>query len=85
MRDSKIVRLGEIRDLLAEWEKVRTKILSSTVTSFYAQTEDEAGHQSVYWGGRYKEEPHEALAAMLKVLAARAMVEDLPAMQVKQL
>lgn len=78
MKYTKIVDLGQIRGLLAEWEKVRQAVLAGKIKSFYTQLQGEDGREAVYCGGVYKADPRAAMKAILKVSAARALMEDDP-------
>lgn len=71
-----IVNLGQVRDLKAEWEKVRDAICQGKVKGFYLSVLADTGKETIYVGGRYKEDPQQAARAALRISAARVMEED---------
>ena len=81
MQQTKIVNLGKVRDLLAEWEKVRAHIVTGHVTGWSATICDDE-HETVYLGGVYQDDPAAALRAALKSSAARVLIEDPPRVKV---
>lgn len=78
VKNTKIVNLGQVRDLLAEWEKVRAAIMTGKIDGWFAAFRDTEAQESIYMGGVYKEDPQEALKAALRVSAARTLIEDEP-------
>lgn len=78
MKNTKVVHLGQVKDLLAEWDKVRQRIVAGSMGGFYTALCDAEGHEAIFWGGVYKEDSGAALKAMLKVAAVRALTEDKP-------
>lgn len=80
----KVVKLGMVRDLLAEWEKVRRHILAGETAGFHSMFCDSDGQETLFLGGVYKEDPEKALKATLKVSAARVLDEDEPLSQVSR-
>lgn len=78
MKNTKIVDLGQIRDVFAEWEKVRQHLATRKVRGFQITLIGDDESETVYMGGVYKEDPLRALSAALKSSAARALAEDPP-------
>ena len=78
MNKTKVVNLGKIRDLLAEWERVRQHIVSGEITGFQATFCDSASGETIFLGGVYKDDPAAALRAAMKLSAARTLREDVP-------
>lgn len=79
MKNTRVVNLGSVKNLLSEWDKVRQAIVGGHVTGF--QTTLMTGEESaetVYLGGIYNEDPKRALSAILKTSAARVLHEDPP-------
>jgi hypothetical protein len=79
VKNTKVVNLGKVRDLLAEWETVRKHILAGNISGFQSMFCDTTtGRETIYVGGVYREDPQKALKAMLRMSAARALTEDDP-------
>lgn len=78
MKKTRIVDLGSVKDLLAEWEKVRISILQGRITGFQTTLMDEDQTETVFFGGVYKEDPKLALSAILKTSAAKTIAHDVP-------
>jgi hypothetical protein len=72
---TKIVHLGQVRDLLAEWEQVRQAILAGQVDGFHTALRRGTA-ETIYLGGVYKEDPHAAARAVLRVSIAHMLAED---------
>jgi hypothetical protein len=83
-----VVHLGQVRDLRAEWEKVRDAVTQGRVTGFYLTVLSDSGNEATYVGGTYKADPQLAARAALRMSMARMMEEDeeivLPGKIVKQ-
>lgn len=75
---SKIVQLGAVRNLLAEWEKVRSHIAAGEINGWSITIRDGLDEETIYLGGTYKEDPQAALKAALRMSAARVLTEDDP-------
>lgn len=75
---TKVVNLRQVRDLLAEWEKVRSAIAGGLVKGFHVALRDREQDETIYLGGVYRENPRLALGAILKASAARSQEEDEP-------
>lgn len=81
-RGSRVTRttvrnLGQVRDLLAEWDRVRSGIVAGRVCAFHVTLCD-GDSETIYIGGAYKDDPERALRAVLRVSAARMLAEDDP-------
>jgi hypothetical protein len=83
VKNTKIVDLGQIRDVFVEWDKVRRHLATSKVRGFQITLIGDDDSETVYTGGVYKENPLRALSATLKSSAARALAED-PPLQIKK-
>ena len=78
MKNTKIVNLGQVRNLLTLWEAVRSSFKSGKYKGFQLTLIGEDNRDTVFVGGVYQEEPLRAVSAMLKSSAARMAVEDEP-------
>jgi hypothetical protein len=78
VKNTKIIDLGQVRDLFAEWEKVRQHLATMHVKGFQIALVGPDDKETVYTGGVYKEDPLRALSATLKLSAARALADDPP-------
>jgi expansin (peptidoglycan-binding protein) len=76
MPNSKVVNLGQVRDLAAEWEKVRQAIRGARVSGFYLAVMSPNGDETIYSGGLYKQAPEAAAKAALRISAVRVLNED---------
>lgn len=76
--ETRVVNLGNVRSLLAEWEKVRQHILKRRITGFQTVFRDSENAEAIFFGGVYKDDPQAALAATLKLSAAKVLEEDEP-------
>jgi hypothetical protein len=74
----KVVQLGPVRDLRAQWEAVRDAIVQGRVSGFYLTVMDGNGKEAMYVGGNYKADPMAAAGAALKMSAVRMSLEDEP-------
>lgn len=75
---NKIVNLGQVRDLLSEWERVKDEIRAGRIEGFALMVRAPNGGEAIYVGGHYKSNPHEATRCVLRLSAALVMVEDPP-------
>lgn len=82
MTKTKVVHLGAVRDLQAEWEKVRQFIGTGRMKGFQLTVLDEDERETVFLGGVYKDDSQKALRASLKMSAARMLAEDEPLLKV---
>lgn len=78
MQNTKVVNLGQVKDLMAEWDKVRQGILVGRVEGWAATLRCADGREVVYLGGVYKTDRALASRAALKQSAARMLAEDEP-------
>lgn len=81
MKNTKIVDLGQVRDVFVEWDKVRQHLASRKIRGFQITLIGDDDSETVYTGGVYKEDPLRALSATLKSSAARALADDPPLLQ----
>lgn len=73
-----VVNLGIVKDMLAELDRVRQHVLSGNIAGFQSVFCDSQGGETIFLAGAYKHDPKQALAASLKLSAARALAEDEP-------
>lgn len=78
MKNTKIVHLRQVRDLLAEWDVIRRDILRGNVSGWIGALQNGDGHETVYLGGLYGSDSAERLKAVLKMAAARVQEEEPP-------
>lgn len=78
MNKTKVVNLGNVRDLLAEWDRVRLHILAGGITGFQAAFCDTNVSETIFLGGVYRDDPAASLRVALKMSAARVLTEDPP-------
>jgi hypothetical protein len=76
MKNTKVVHLGAVRDLLAELEVIRQHILKGKTSGWIGALRDEDGVDTVYVGGSFSHSTSERLGAVLKMSAARVEIED---------
>lgn len=74
----KIINLGAVLDLQAEWEKGRDFIRSGRVRGFNLTLMREDGTEQIVLGGVYNADPQAAVRALLKMSAARVQEDDEP-------
>lgn len=77
MKHTRVVQLGKVRDLLAEWEKVRHGILAGEVDGFHTALR-RGKRETVYIGGVFKEDSEAVTRIILKASVARMLAEDQP-------
>lgn len=73
-----VVNLGQVRDLLAEWERVKAHIVGGKITGFHATFRDSEQTETTFAGGVYREDPAQAARAALRMSAYRTLTEDTP-------
>jgi hypothetical protein len=78
MKNTKIVDLGQIRDIVSEWGRVREHLATRKAKAFQLVLMGDDDEETVFIGGIYKQDPQRALSAALKCSAARALAEDPP-------
>jgi hypothetical protein len=78
VKNTKIIDLGQVRDLFAEWEKVRQHLATRHIKGFQLTLIGNDDSETLYTGGAYKQDPLRALSATLKMSAARALADDPP-------
>lgn len=79
MKDVQVINLAETRELLAEWDKVRSAILAGHLSGFHAGFRTSLGAETIFLGGVFRTDPMAAMRGILRASAARAMpAEDKP-------
>jgi hypothetical protein len=78
MNNTKIRDLGQVRDILAEWEMVRQALVAGVVAGFHVGLLDQNGAETIYVGGVYKSDPEAAARAALRAWMKRMLNEDEP-------
>lgn len=76
MESTKVVDLGMVRDVLAEWERVRAGIATGRISFSVALMNHDTGQETLYLGGAYKQDPVLAMRSILKHSTARALEDD---------
>lgn len=76
MKRTKVIQLGQIRDLLTEWDKVRQRIIAGKLSGFSIILMGDADRETVILGGVYQDDPQAAVRAALRMSAARTLAED---------
>lgn len=71
-----VVHLGQVRDLRAEWDRVRDAVSRGRVTGFYLTVLNDNGKETIYVGGAYTEDPQLAARSALRMSMARMMDEE---------
>lgn len=86
MNNTKVIHLGETRELLAEWNEVRVAILAGRITGFHAGVETPAG-TTVYLAGSFRDDPMQAVRGMLKAAAdsTKRIASCLPAFRASRM
>lgn len=80
----KVVNLGQVRDLLAEWDKVKAHIVSGNIAGFHAAFRDTEQNETVFMGGVYRDDPSAAARSALRMSAYRTLTEDTPPPRMKR-
>jgi hypothetical protein len=75
---SNVVNLGQVRNLLAEWDKVREHIIAGDIAGWAATIRNNSGRETVYLGGVFRNDSRLTLSAALRMSTARVMEEDEP-------
>ena len=76
---SRVVNLGMVKDLLAEWDKVRAYIVAGKTGGFQTVfCDSQGGHETIFMGGLYRDDKNLAARAQLRMSAARMLSEDGP-------
>lgn len=63
---NRVVNLGPIRDLLADWDRVREAILRGDVKAFALTMRGLDGQEAIFLGGDFKRDYADALMASLR-------------------
>jgi hypothetical protein len=83
MKNTNVVHLGTVREMLAELDKMRAGILAGTVSGIQTSSRSSAGKDTVFLGGVFKEDPGAAMRVIIRA-TARADEGAQPAPKVKQ-
>jgi hypothetical protein len=78
MKNTNVVWMGAVRELLAELDKLRSDVLAGGVQGWGGTVKYSDGREVVYLGGTFQESPEDRVRAMLKVSATRMRLEDPP-------
>jgi hypothetical protein len=78
MKETKVVYMAAVKDLLAELEKLRLDVLAGEVQGWGGTVKFTDGREVAYIGGTFKHSTADQARAMLKVSALRTMMEDTP-------
>lgn len=78
LKNTNIVSLGRVRELLAEIDRARAAILSGEIEGIYAVFRHARAGETIYLAGVFKQDTRAATKAMLKLSAHRARTEDEP-------
>lgn len=78
MKNTKVVHIRQVRDLLAEWDVIRRDILRGRVCGWMGALQDVDGQNTVYLGGVFHNSSEDRLRAVLKMSAARVQTEAPP-------
>jgi hypothetical protein len=77
VKNTRVIQLGRVRSLLAEWEKVRQGILAGQIDGFHTALR-RGERETIYMGGVYQEDSEAAARAALKASISRMLCEDPP-------
>jgi hypothetical protein len=78
MKETKVVYMAAVKDLLAELEKLRLDVLAGEVQGWGGTVKFTDGREVAYIGGTFKSSTADQARAMLKVSALRMKTEDPP-------
>lgn len=68
LKNTKIIQLGETRELLSQWNEVKAAILAGQVTGLHAGVQTTDG-TTVFLAGTFRDDPMQAVRTMLKAAA----------------
>jgi hypothetical protein len=72
----KVVQLGQVKDLLKEWEAVRDAIRGGRLTGFSICLRGPVGDEAIYTGGHYKTNAVDAARVAMRMSWERTKEED---------
>jgi hypothetical protein len=78
MKETKVVYMAAVKDLLAELEKLRLDVVRGEVQGWGGAVKFTDGREVAYIGGTFKDSSADQARAMLKVSALRMQAEDPP-------
>lgn len=73
---NKVVDLGPVRDMTADWEAMRALIKKGRITGYNLTVCSDDGEEAIFLGGRYKTDPMAALQAQLRMSGARMLSDE---------
>lgn len=73
MNRVRVINLGQTRELLAEWDKVRAAILAGHLSGFHAGVRTTLGVDTIFLGGVFRDDPMAAMHGILRASAECAM------------
>lgn len=76
MTNNNVVYMESVRDLLSQLEKLRADVLSGQILGWGGSVWFADGREVVYLGGCFRESSASRARAMLRVSAARALLDD---------
>jgi hypothetical protein len=71
----KVIDMRGMRDLLADLDEMRARILQGRIKAWAACLTDDEGEQAVYLGGRCKTDPAEAARAGMQIAWAMSEMQ----------
>lgn len=77
----KVVNLGDVRDLLGVWDKVRQQLAKGQSKGFALCLMDESGKETIYLGGHYECNAQDALKAAMAISWERTKQESAHALR----
>lgn len=77
---TKVIELGEVRDLLETWGQVRDFIRTGRVRGFALMLEDQAGNEAIFMGGAMRTDAQAGARAGMLV-SMEAMRRSQPSAQ----
>lgn len=72
----KVVQLGQVKDLLKEWDVVREAMRGSRITGFSICLRGPAGEEAIFTGGHYKTNAVDAARVAMRMSWERTKEED---------
>lgn len=73
---TKVVDMRGVRDLLADWEEVRQRILHGGIKAWAVSVRDDQGREAIYVGGSYKQDPDAACKAAMRMSWEQTKIAD---------
>lgn len=73
---TKVVDMRGVRDLLAEVEELRQRVLRGKIKAWAVAVRDEHGREAIYLGGSYKRDSAAALEVGMRMSWAQTQIEE---------